>query len=61
MRWEIDIHSITDEMKQFLMDPKKTPKTEPQDLGDYEKRYNLKRIKVKGKMTQVKRELAGVC
>ncbi len=54
-RWEIDIADVWSSAAalMILKRPKRTWKTKPTDLGDYYRRYGLKRIMVNGKLTTV--------
>ena len=52
-RWEIDTSLITPDIEGLLRAPKKTHKTWPTDLGDYYKRYGIKRTLIDGKLVRV--------
>jgi hypothetical protein len=52
-RWQIDLIDLTPEAKDLLKAPKDTHKTWPTDLGDYYKRYGLKRTMINGKLVRV--------
>lgn len=55
-RWQIDLIDLTTENKALMNAPKDTHKTWPTDLGDYYKRYGLKRTKINGKLNTVLRK-----
>ncbi len=54
-RWQVDTMDITMDALAILNAPKATHKNRPPDVGDYERRYNLKRILVDGKIKRVLR------
>jgi hypothetical protein len=52
-RWQIDPINITPAAEVLLMEPKKTHKSTPPDLGDYYQRHGLRRTMVDGRLVTV--------
>ena len=52
-RWRVDLIKLSAENKAMLTAPKKTYTSTPPDLGDYEKRYGIKRTSINGKVERV--------
>ena len=48
-RWQVDPKDLTPEAMEILTRPKRTHKNCPTDLGDYYKRYGLRRTVIEGK------------
>ena len=51
--WRIDFEDITPEIQALLTKTKGTHKSTPPDLGDYERRYGLRRLRVNGLQVRV--------
>lgn len=57
-RWQIDLGNLGPKEVAFLREPKKTHKNEPLDVGDYDKRNNLRRKMVDGKLVRYEVKVA---
>ena len=52
--WQVDLADIGSQALEVLLQPKlKSHKNSPTDVGDYEKRHGLKRIRLDGKTVRV--------
>ena len=54
-RWQVDLVDLTPEAITILQAPKGTYKTFETDVGDYDRRHNLKRVLEDGKIKRVLR------
>jgi len=53
-RWQVDLGDLGPKELAFLKEPRKTHKNEPLDVGDYDRRNNLRRKMVDGKLVRYK-------
>jgi hypothetical protein len=59
-RWQIDMIDLDPGAMAVLKAPKVTHKSKPADLGDYEKRHNIRRKMINGKVVRFKLQLASI-